>query len=186
MKKRILIAAALATAGFAGTAQAQDAAGTGAFVGLSGGYHDLGADTDDIANATGLDVNDGGAIYGVVAGVDFPLGQGNAFAGVEGNFHLGSGVIDSEYGVAARLGMRTDGGAKFYVRGGYQEVNIDPYNVVDVDVPAGTFDGLDDTSGDYLVGLGAEYPIGNAGLRFNVDTIAFDSVRGTVGVVFGF
>lgn len=88
--------------------------------------------------------------------------------------------------MSLRLGMRNAGGAKYYLRGGYQQVDIDLEKLVDVPVPAGSLDGIDDSTGDVLVGAGAEFPVGGAALRFNVDTVGFDSVRSTAGVMFSF
>ena len=160
-------------------AQAQDEAPKAeVFVGPSVGYHDLGVDLSVI----GLD-EDGGIIYGGVIGVDVPVGE-KVFVGIEGNFHLGSELIDSEYGVSARAGIRLDGGAKLYVRGGYQEVDFD-FGVFNA--PAITA-GLDDSDGDYLVGAGAEFPLGDGpiALRVNLDTVSFDTTRATAGVLFSF
>ncbi|MEO0643230.1 MAG: hypothetical protein AAFY47_07420, partial [Pseudomonadota bacterium] len=42
--------------------------------------------------------------------------------------------------------------------------------------------GIDTTAGDYLVGGGVDIPVGGFDLRFNLDTIAFDTVRATAGV----
>lgn len=168
----LLIAAALPAV----PALAQAPAGIQPYVGLSGGYHDLGS------NPIG---DDDGAIGGVYAGVDVPV-SGNFVIGVEGNFHLGTNAIDSEYGGAARLGYRFANGGLAYVRGGYQEVNFDLGNLTGIPVPPG---GFDDTDGDYLVGIGGEFPLGASGrtkLRVGVDTIAFDTVRPTVGISFGF
>lgn len=160
------------------TAQAQ----AEPFVGVSGGYHDLGVEGEVEDAFPGVDINDGSAIFGVYAGVDFPISE-NLFAGFEGNYHLGTGAIDSEYGASLRVGITDQGGAKYYLRGGYQEVDLDFNEVIDLDVPPGTYAGLDDTDGDYLVGAGVEFPIsGKAMLRVNVDTIAFDSARATAGV----
>lgn len=174
MKYLTVLAAAAALA--APTyASAQDAVSAADFyIGASGGYHDLQID----ASTGGLDA-DGGFIFGVVAGVDYPLTQ-NAFVGAEGNYHFGTDLIDSEYGIAARAGIRLDGGAKLFVRGGYQEVDFD----------LGPFEdsGFEDDEGDYLVGAGADFPLGDgpAMLRFGLDTIAFDTVRGTASVLFAF
>lgn len=168
-KLALLIAAATA----ATPAFAQDS-GIQPYVGISGGYHDIG----DVA---GIDVD--GAIGGVYAGVDFPVGT-NLVIGVEGNFHLGTNSIDNEYGVAGRLGYRFASGGLAYVRGGYQEVDFDLEDIVGV--PVG---GVEDSDGDYIVGVGGEFPLGNAGrtrLRVGIDTISFDTVRPTVGVSFGF
>ena len=51
--------------------------------------------------------------------------------------------------------------------------------MLDIDVPDGTFDGIDDTAGNYLVGAGVEFPFGGAAIRVNLDTIAFDTLRAT-------
>jgi hypothetical protein len=69
------------------------------------------------------------------------------------------------------------------VRGGYQEVDFDLSNFV---TPAVV--GLDDTDGDYLVGAGVEFGLGDSPIRFRagVDTIAFDSTRATIGVLYAF
>ena len=166
---------ALATVGFAGTAQAQTTASAQPWVGLSGGYHDIGV---------GGGGEDAGAIGGVIAGVDFPMGE-SLTIGVEGNYHLGTNAIDSEYGVAARLGFPVGtNGSLLFVRGGYQEVNFDLEEVAGGPV----LPGLDDTDGDYLVGVGGEFGLGrsNTRLRVGVDTIAFDTVRATAGVAFRF
>lgn len=164
-------------------AQAQDAQPE-VTIGASVGLHDLAVDVDD-ADLDGFNIDESGEIYGGFAAVDFPIG-GNLFAGVEGNAHFGSGPIDAEYGASARLGFRTDGGAKIYARGGYQWVDVDAGNLIGVpDFDEGDFN-LDTTIGDYLVGVGTEIPVGGVVLRANVDTIAFDTLRGTVGVGFKF
>lgn len=169
---RAALAAAVCVAAIAAPAQAEEAKAE-PYVGVSVGWHDAGAGVP----------RDNGAIYGLFAGVDVPVG-GNLFLGVEGNYHLGSKAIDSEYGINARLGLKTDFG-KVYVRGGYQEVDFDLAHIAGAPVPAG----LDDTDGDYLVGIGTDINLGsesNVALRLNLDTIAFDSTRATVGVAVKF
>jgi hypothetical protein len=52
--------------------------------------------------------------------------------------------------------------------------------------PDDTFAGIDDTTGDYLVGAGVDMPVGNLLVRGNVDTISFDTLRVTVGVGFAY
>lgn len=180
MKKIVFAAAAAATIAFPAAASAQESAAE-TYVGVSAGLHDLGA--DDLGDDFGVDIDDSSPIFGVVAGVDFPVG-GSAFAGIEGNYHIGTNAIDSEYGASVRFGFQAEGGAKYYVRGGYQEIDFDFAEMLDVD-PA-LFDGLDDTDGDYLVGVGADFPVGKGALRANLDTVSFDTVRGTVGYVFKF
>lgn len=154
-------------------AQSTDAPEVEPYVGVSAGYHDLGTGVPD----------DDGVVYGVVAGVDVPIGE-TLFVGAEANFHLGENAIDSEYGAAARVGVRVGEASKIYVRGGYQEVDIDLGNFI---TPAVV--GLDDTDGDYLVGAGVDFGLSkDSPLRFRaaIDTIAFDSTRATVGVLFAF
>lgn len=150
-------------------AHAQSTQGPEIYVGASAGIHDLGI---------GLPDDDGG-IYGIIAGVDLPVGE-IFFVGVEGNYHIGDGVIDSEYGAAARAGMRVGESGKLFVRGGYQEVELD------LVFPAVV--GVDDTDGDYLVGAGVEFGLGKTPIRLRagIDTIAFDSTRATAGVLYAF
>lgn len=180
--KKIFLAAAAPLAVIAIPIVAQAQSEPEVFAGVSGGYHDLGVADEVQAQFPGVGIDDGSPILGVFAGVDVPISE-NLFAGAEANYHLGTEAIDSEYGASLRLGISDAGGAKYYLRGGYQEVNFDFAKIIDLDVPAGTYDGLDDTDGDYLVGGGVEFPLGSAAmLRVNVDTIAFDSVRGTAGV----
>jgi hypothetical protein len=70
-----------------------------------------------------------------------------------------------------------------FVRGGFQEVNRELEQFLLPQVI-----GLDDTDGDYLVGAGVEFGLGDGPVRFRagIDTIAFDTTRATVGVLFGF
>jgi len=48
--------------------------------------------------------------------------------------------------------------------------------------------GVDTSDGDYLVGAGVEYALGDSPVRFRagLDTIAFDSTRATVGLLYAF
>ena len=167
------IAALTASAG--ASAQASSSPGPQPYIGVSGGYHDL----QSVGGPSS-----GGFIYGVVAGVDVPLGD-TLTIGAEGNFHLGSGAIDSEYGIAARVGVPIGGGSLLFVKGGYQEVNFDLTRYTGV---ANLPSGIDDTNGDYIVGVGGDFALGDgpARLRVGVDTISFDTVRATAGVVFKF
>jgi hypothetical protein len=153
-------------------AQSNEAPKIEAYVGASAGIHDLG---------TGLPDDDGG-IYGIVAGVDVPVGK-TFFVGAEGNYHIGDGRIDSEYGIAARAGARVGDNGKIFVRGGYQEVDFDLSGLITTPVV-----GFDDTDGDYLVGAGVEFGLGDSPVAFRagIDTIAFDSTRATVGVLYKF
>lgn len=156
-------------------------------IGASVGKHNLGIDLGDLDADNGefdeLNIDDSGEIYGGFAAVDFPVGE-NLFAGIEGNAHLGSGPIEAEYGVSGRLGFRTEGGSKIYARGGYQWVDLDLENLTGVSEDFLDDNGIErpDVGGDYLVGVGVEVPVSSVVLRANVDTIAFDTLRGSVGV----
>ncbi len=144
------------------------------FVGLQVGTHDLG---------TAGAADDSGIIYGIYGGVDVPV-SGPVFVGVEGNYNYGSSAIDREYGIAARIGTEISPGTKLFVRGGYQEVDLDVRRFTGVANPPA---GIDDTDGDYTVGAGADIGLGrNLGLRFAVDTISFDTVRATTGLTLRF
>lgn len=171
-------------------AQAQDAPVTEVTVGASVGLHDLGFNVDDFdsgefgeGEAGDLDIDDSGEIYGGFVAVDFGIG-GNLFAGVEANAHFGSGAIDAEYGGSARFGFRTDGGAKIYARGGYQWIDIDANELVGLgeDVFSEGELGISTTVDDYLVGVGVEVPVSSVLLRANVDSVSFDTLRGSIGV----
>ncbi|WP_285710221.1 hypothetical protein [Erythrobacter oryzae] len=163
-------------------AQAQDAGKPEVTIGAQVGLHDLAVDDADLDE---FNIDDSGEIYGGFVAVDFPVGE-TLFIGAEGNANFGSGPIDAEYGLSARLGLKTQGGSKIYARGGYQWVDVDAGNLIgDPDFDEDDF-GLDTTIGDYLVGVGVEVPVSKVVLRANVDTIAFDTLRGTVGVGFKF
>jgi len=188
MKK--LVFTSLAAAGamaLPAAAHAQSADQPDITIGASVGLHDLGVDLGDLDADDGefddFNIDDTAEIYGGFAAVDFPVGE-SLFAGVEGNFHFGSGPIESEYGVAGRLGLKTEGGTKIYARGGYQWVDLDLGNLtgVDEDFLDDNDINVSDVGGDYLVGVGLEVPVSSVVLRANVDTIAFDTLRGTVGV----
>lgn len=176
--------AAIGAIALPAAAQAQDTAKPEVTIGAQVGLHDLAVNDDDV-DFQELDIDDSGEIYGGFIAVDVPVGK-SLFVGAEGNANFGSGPIDAEYGLSARLGLKTQGGSKIYARGGYQWVDLDAGELVgDPDFDEGDFD-LDTTAGDYLVGVGVEVPISKVVLRANVDTIAFDTLRGTVGVGFKF
>jgi opacity protein-like surface antigen len=181
MKKIALIAsAAILPFVVPSVAHAQEARTAHPYAGVQVGYHDLGVDTDDL-NVAGFDIDDSALIYGVYGGVDFDIGT-SAVIGVEGNFNLGKGPIDTEYGVAGRIGFRAGTGTVIFARAGYQWVNLDAEGLLGIDEDIFDDDDIDDTIGDYLVGVGADIAVGqSAGIRIAVDTIAFDTLRPTIG-----
>ena len=188
MKKIALIAsAALLPFAIPGVAFAQEAApGAQAYIGAQAGLHNLGIDDDDVDTGD-FEIDDSAVIYGLYGGVDFNLGAA-AVIGVEGNINRGNGPIDTEYGVAGRIGIRSGGGTIVFARAGYQWVNIDGEGLLGIDEDIIDDDDLDidDTIGDYLVGVGADIAAGGVGIRVAVDTISFDTLRPTVGLHFRF
>jgi hypothetical protein len=184
MKKIALLASAVALFAVPGVASAQEASTSSAhpYIGVNIGHHDLGINEDDIDTA-GFDLDDNALTYGVYGGVDFDIGK-SAIIGVEGNFNLGNGPIDSEYGVAARVGVRA-GNSVLFARAGYQWINIDGAGLIGVDEDLIDDDDLGDagTVDDYLVGVGADIAVGERmGIRVAVDTISFDTLRPSVGL----
>ena len=186
MKKFALLVSAVALP-FAvpSVAFAQESESTGArpYVGVQGALHDLNVDESEI-DTGGFDLDDNALTYGVYGGVDFDLGK-SAIIGVEGNFNMGNGPIDTEYGVAGRIGFRAKGGTVVFARAGYQWINVDGAGLIGVDESLIDDDDLDvsDTIGDYLVGVGADIAIGEKmGLRVAVDTVSFDTLRPSVGL----
>ena len=170
--------ASLAAAPFAlsAPAMAQDAPQPEVYVGAQGGYHDLGN------NPLG---KDGSPIYGLFAGVDVPVGP-TLIVGAEGNFNLGSEIIDSEYGATGKIGVRVGDRGQLFARGGYQWVDLDIPRAIGVPNASNTA-GIDDISGDYLVGVGGQYKIGsNTALRVTVDTLGFDTTRVSGGLSMNF
>lgn len=190
MKKIALIASAAALSFVApGIAQAQDDAATTVhpYIGAQVGLHDLGVSDEEFDDGD-FDFDDSAMIYGIYGGVDFDIGT-SAVIGIEGNINRGNGPIDTEYGVAGRIGLRTSGGTVVFARAGYQWVNIDGEGLLGIDEDIIDDDDLDvdDTIGDYIVGVGADIAVGtNMAFRVAVDTISFDSLRPTVGLQFRF
>jgi len=153
-------------------------------VGFTTGLHDLGINRE-LRNATGREANDLAQTVGGFIALDKTLGSSNFFTGIEGNINVGPGSgINYEYGGSLRLGYRGNDGAKVYVRGGYQWVDINLPQILNVSENAGVLGlvGLRGHINDYLVGAGVELPAGRVILRGNVDSVGFDTVRGTLGV----
>lgn len=183
MKKIALLVSAVALPlAVPGVAQAAESSAH-PYIGAQVGMHDLGVNENNIDTA-GFDLDDNAITYGAYGGVDFDLGK-SAVIGVEGNFNMGNGPIDAEYGVAGRIGFRAKGGTVIFARAGYQWINIDGAGLLGVDEDLIDDDDLDvsDTIGDYLVGVGADIAVGEKmGIRVAVDTVSFDTLRPSVGL----
>lgn len=190
--------AAAAAALIPGAASAQSAGGPMPYIGLQGGYHHF--DEFDLSDFGGSDdYTVDGLIYGAYAGVHVPVGTGGLIVGAEGNFNFGNSVIDNDYGLSAHIGYNLGGGSIVFLRGGYQWVDLDIAELAselndelggdddDLDEILDELDTSDDTDGDYLVGVGGDFAVGqNTALRLAVDTISFDTVRLTAGAGFRF
>lgn len=182
-KFALLVSAVALPLAVPGVAHAQESTSAHPYVGVQAGLHDLGVDENDIDTA-GFDLDDSALTYGVYGGVDFDLGK-SAVIGVEGNFNLGEGPIDAEYGIAGRIGYRAKGGTVIFARAGYQWINIDGAGLIGVDEDLIDDDDLDvsDTTGDILVGVGADIAVGERmAIRVAVDTVSFDTLRPSVGL----
>ncbi|MDG5751372.1 outer membrane beta-barrel protein [Qipengyuania sp. XHP0211] len=180
MKKIAFITAAAAAAiALPSAAQAQDVVPGNGFIGVQAGVHDLGLDDELEDIGPGLELDDSSPIFGVFAGYDVPVGPA-LFIGAEANYNFGTDALDGDYGANARLGFSVPGGAKIYGRAGIQAIKVDYSEIINDD--SIDFDGIDDTESDYLVGIGADVPVGRAFVRGNLDTISFDTMRATVGV----
>ncbi|MBV7257391.1 outer membrane beta-barrel protein [Pacificimonas sp. WHA3] len=193
----IIVAAALAVPA---AAQAKDADKAIPYVGLNAGWHQL-----EKFDGNDFGVNDDFAIdglyYGAYAGVHVPVGE-SLIVGLEGNFNLGSSDIDKEYGLTAHIGTKIGENSLIFVRAGYQWIDLDLNNVAGEIGTALGFEGADrddfidgfnngagsaDTVDDYLVGIGAEFGLGeSAAFRLTADTVSFDTVRLGAGVSFRF
>ncbi len=160
------------------------------YVGAAVGYHQL--EEIDAADFGGTDdVSIDGFTYGGYAGVHVPMGE-TLIVGVEGNFNLGTGTIDSEYGATAHIGTMLGENSMLFARAGYQWVNVDRSKLADDFADTFGFAGTDrddfvngfrtgfgsDVEGDYLVGVGGEFGVGeSSAFRLTVDTISFDTLR---------
>ena len=105
--------------------------------------------------------------------------------GAEGNGAKGFGDIDWEYGVTGHVGLRAGESGQIFARAGYQWVEAKSRRF--------PLDTVDRQGEDVIYGVGfsvgpEDIGIGPAGMRFrvNVDSVGFDSLRTTGGVLFHF
>ena len=180
----------LASAGVAlaaSPAVAQDAYEGSFYIGPQIGFHSAELDENDPTLA-GLDIDDSGVIFGGVIGGDLTIGNTPFVIGAEADANTGTGPVQSDYGAVGYIGYQLSPNAQINVRGGWREVKVDFYEVTGLQSgvnPAidSLFFNADNQIDDYTVGVGARFGYGNFAVRAAVDTLAFDSVRGTVAVV---
>ena len=188
--KGIALLAAAGAALAASPAMAQDAYEGSFYVGPQVGYHSLEIDETDPV-FTGFNIDDGGVIFGGVIGGDLAVGNSAIVVGAELDANAGKGPVESDYGAVGYIGFQLSPQAQISLRGGYREVRLDLYELTGQTVGQSVtvdraFGAADDQDGDYTVGIGGRYGLGNFGVRAAVDTISFDSVRGTVALVLMF
>lgn len=172
---------------FAVPAMAQDTApdGTPAFgfkpyVGILGGIH--GVDRNVLQNA------DTSRFYGEViegvGGVNIPLGP--VFLGAEGHIARGFRDIEWEYGAKGRFGFRAGDSGLIFASVGYKWIEARNGRGFDDLNLKGMVYGIGVEVGPKDIGLGGI--TGNAGprIRFQVETLEWDSLRPMAGVVFHF
>lgn len=70
------------------------------------------------------------------------------------------------------------------VSAGYHDLGVGSDEADGVELDDGELDGVDTSEGDLIVGAGVDIPLAGGKLRFNVDTVSFDTIRGTTGFVF--
>lgn len=180
--------AALALAGFAAPALAQDDGGTPSsrlepYVAVLGGIHDFDNDQYKGSPPSGYR----GWLVEGVAGVNYNLGR--FVVGAEGSAAKGvSKDIDWEYGAAGRVGFRAGKDSMFFAKVGYQwtQFNNDARPPVNTNV---AYDGITYGGGIEvsLADLGSTADRSNIRFRAQVDTRGdFHSYRPMAGVVFKF
>lgn len=182
---KYLAAAALAATMLAAPAFAQSTAPDGSeafgikpYVGILGGFH--GVDRNALSSPQSGRFH--GEVIEGVGGINIPLGP--VFVGAEGHIARGFRDIEWEYGAKGRFGFRAGDSGLIFASAGYKWVE------------ARGGRGFNDMKG-MIYGIGVEVgpqDIGlrgitsNAGprLRFQMETMEWDSLRPTAGVVFHF
>lgn len=159
MFKKLLASAAIATALFAGTAQAQDQDPfNGFYVGAEAGYEN---------GAAGFDQ----ALYGGFAGYNIKFSN-NFYIGVEGEITgTSSSLIDFSYGGTGNIGYVVRDDVAVFARAGYRQFALDNF-------PDG---------GDYTLGVGMQFALTDSvSVRPIVETTAFDLLTVRGGLVWSF
>ncbi len=151
------------------------------YFGVNGGYDEF---DRHVGPDTHVQGNTAGALAGGFVGFNVPLGP--LVVGAEANGSRGFGDIRWEYGATGELGFRAGKSGQIFARGGYEWIEAKdrryPENTV-IRQREGVLYGIGFEVGPEDLG-----GFGRAGTRFrvNVDTMNFDSLRTTAGVVFHF
>lgn len=139
MRKLVFVAALAASSALAAPAFAQDSAPGGFRVGVVGGLDIVRPGDSENSRIQGDDQSIEGALYGVEAGYDIPLG--GAILGIEGEFSGSTAKVTTDtsdpnyfgYGrvkagrdiyVGARLGFEAAPGTLVYAKGGYTNARL--------------------------------------------------------------
>lgn len=180
--KKIAFAAAAIAATVATPAFAQDAKPMTIYVGPIVGW-------DHVRLSDGTSsTNDDGVLYGVVAGVDYTVGEGGLFVGIEGELS-GSSVSENASDVlvagdsakidagrnlyaGVRLGTAVGAKSRVYLKGGYSNAR---FNGTYTDGNTTTNAGHDDLDG-WVLGAGVETRLSPVMLRLEYRYSDYGSV----------
>ncbi|MGL5839143.1 MAG: opacity protein [Sphingorhabdus sp.] len=163
-----------------------DAFGFEPYFGVMGGYASYDRNTlpeSGIPETIDGRRREGWLVEGVV-GANIPLGA--FFVGAEGNVAKGvDGIIDWQYGVAGRVGLRAGETGMIYGKAGYEWVNF-------TDAATGGRDygdeiyGLGFEVGPREIGLGGLTGESGARIRFEITSRDFETLRPMAGFMFHF
>ncbi len=182
---KIHFAAVLAVMTLGAPALAQDTAPDGSkafgikpYIGILGGVHSF--DRNALSSA------ESGRFYGEViegvGGINIPLGP--LFVGAEGHIARGFRDIEWEYGAKGRFGFRAGDSGIIFASAGYKW--IEAKGDRGFSDQKGWVYGLGVEVGPKDIGLGGITGRAGPRLRFQVETMEWDSLRPMAGVVFHF
>ncbi len=191
MTLRIPLLSALALATLAAPASAQigpasqptapdgsEAFGIEPYLGILGGFH--GVDRNVLSSPTSGRLH--GEVIEGVGGINIPLGP--VFIGGEGHIARGFRDIEWEYGAKGRFGFRAGESGLIFASAGYKWVETRGGRGFG-DLEGWTY-GIGVEVGPRDIGLGGLTGRSGARLRFQVETLEWDSIRPMAGVVFHF